>query len=184
MSYCPKCMSTYRDGFSVCADCGAALADGQPEEIEPSLETFHETDGDRAPPVLLCSVADGPEADMVISLLTENHIPALGTQRGSGQYLRLYMGMSFQSVDIYVPAEALPRAVEMVYPLLSKEDETSLESETPPSPTDEENAFDESVGQEERRRRVKAWLVILFVLLVAPGLLWTLIALLSRLLER
>jgi hypothetical protein len=32
--WCPQCRSEYREGFAVCADCGAALVDSQPPHAE------------------------------------------------------------------------------------------------------------------------------------------------------
>lgn len=32
MPWCPKCKSEYREGFTVCADCGSRLVDEEPEE--------------------------------------------------------------------------------------------------------------------------------------------------------
>jgi hypothetical protein len=32
--YCPNCKSEYREGFSTCADCGAALVSELPPEVE------------------------------------------------------------------------------------------------------------------------------------------------------
>ena len=32
MPWCPKCKSEYREGFTVCADCGTKLVDEEPME--------------------------------------------------------------------------------------------------------------------------------------------------------
>ena len=175
MPYCPECKIEYRAGFTVCADCGATLVDDLPETAPLEIPHAFDDDGeeeDMAPPALLCSVPDGPEADVIISLLSENGIPAWSQQQGGGQYLRIYMGMSFQSADIYVPATALSYAVELVSPLLSKED-------APPPADREEGDFGQELRQEEHRRRWKVWLLIL---LFIPGLLWVLIVFLLQLL--
>jgi len=174
MPYCIHCMTEYRPGFTVCIDCGATLTDEFPV-TERDEDARQELDA----PTLLCSLADGPESDMVISLLTENDIPALRLQQGSGQFLRIYMGMSFQTADIYVPSQALPQAIEMVYPLLPKGDCPSIELETLPPLNEEDDAFGEEVYHGERRRRMKVGLIIL---LFIPGLIWLLIFFLQRLL--
>ena len=32
MPWCPKCKSEYREGFTICSDCGSRLVDEEPEE--------------------------------------------------------------------------------------------------------------------------------------------------------
>ena len=52
MPWCPKCKSEYRDGFTVCADCGAQLVAEMPE-TEAAEETKEQLSEARR------SVADG-----------------------------------------------------------------------------------------------------------------------------
>ena len=40
MPWCPKCKSEYREGFTVCADCGSTLVDeAQFNELKKAQET-------------------------------------------------------------------------------------------------------------------------------------------------
>lgn len=38
--YCPECRSEYREGFTTCADCGAALVDELPPEPQPEYQDY------------------------------------------------------------------------------------------------------------------------------------------------
>lgn len=40
MAWCPKCKSEYREGYTVCADCGCELVEELPREESPTAEDF------------------------------------------------------------------------------------------------------------------------------------------------
>ena len=46
--FCPKCRAEYREGFTVCADCGVPLVETLPASPEFDPVFFFETEGDCA----------------------------------------------------------------------------------------------------------------------------------------
>lgn len=64
--------------------------------------------------VLLKNVAAGYELDIITSMLAELQIPIQKKSRGSGGYTSIYMGMSLTGYDIYVPADRLTEAKEVL----------------------------------------------------------------------
>ena len=179
MPYCPECKAGYRDGYTVCSDCGIPLVEHTPEPKEPDMHGDQSAyEEKRTEPTFLLATSDGMETEMLMALLRNNGIPAMARPRGSGEFLRVYMGMSFQPVDIYVPAAAVEDASALVRDTMVKYGEAGcLEDENAPDTDDD---FSREIWQEaKRRRRLKVWLIIL---LFVPGLLWALIALLIELL--
>ena len=58
---------------------------------------------------------DSFEADQVISTLAYYDIPSVKRVKGSGQYIGILMGhMTTHEIDVYVPDEAVDRAVEIL----------------------------------------------------------------------
>ena len=58
---------------------------------------------------------DSFDADQVISTLAYYDIPSVKRVEGSGQYIGILMGhMTTHEIDVYVPDEAVDRAVEIL----------------------------------------------------------------------
>ena len=58
---------------------------------------------------------DSFDADQVIATLEYYDIPSVKRVRGSGQYIGILMGhMTTHQIDIYVPADAANRAVDIL----------------------------------------------------------------------
>ena len=155
MPYCPKCGSEYREGFITCSDCNSELVDKleHPEgEAEPQYEkeTF------------LLSVGGSMEADMIEALLNSNHIPVLKKFRDAGDYLKIYMGGTIYGVDIYVPAQLLGKAQEIVANNREALTEEELQDEEQPHD-------DEAHSNINRKRRIRTWIILLFFI---PGIVW------------
>lgn len=64
--------------------------------------------------VFLKNVAEGYELDLITLMLVQINIPVQKKSKGSGAYTSIYMGMSLTGYDIYVPADRLLEAQEML----------------------------------------------------------------------
>ncbi|MDD7409259.1 MAG: DUF2007 domain-containing protein [Anaerovoracaceae bacterium] len=80
--------------------------------------------------VFLTSAKDSFEADIFISKLAGEGIPAEKRYQGNSNMLEIYMGMSTISpVDIYVPADALEEAKEIIKPVPIEDDFVEAEED-------------------------------------------------------
>lgn len=87
MPWCPKCKSEYREGFTVCADCGVELVENLPEEkeapagfvcrnVEIGVDPFAGGQfTEEEQPVFLVGIEDAAETARLCELLDSCHIP-------------------------------------------------------------------------------------------------------------
>ncbi len=112
---------------------------------------------------LLISVRSDMEAAILESQLNEYEIPVLKKHKHAGEYLSVYMGATNMGIDLYVPAAALDEAKDII----------GLGSKAQPPIENDLHAGEETETAMhvayERKRRVKVWLILLFVL---PGIGW------------
>ena len=105
--YCPDCKSEYREGFKVCADCGAELVTELIPE-EKSAEQLIPVDWQ-----LLTTAANDMDAAFIESFLAGEDITIYKKPIGAGAYLQVALGQNLSGgVDILVPNEDLERARE------------------------------------------------------------------------
>lgn len=107
MPWCPECKTEYREGFSVCADCGCALTWHRPREDTP------EGPGENGAWEHLVFLYNEMEADIVTGLLETEGIPVIKTYKGMGVLHKVYTGKA-TVVDLFVPAERLAQAKELL----------------------------------------------------------------------
>ena len=103
--------------------------------------------------VLLCSITDDVNADILVAALKEEDIQPLVIKRGAGGYLTILMGMNAFGVDIYVPTDVIERA-QLIFGNIM------LSDSDPSDEIDEE--FELEIKRATRNKRIKGWLIFLF----------------------
>lgn len=61
--------------------------------------------------VKLCNAGDQMQAELLIGVLRENHIPSYSKKLGSGEYMAVSMGFSIYGIDLYVPEKDKEKAL-------------------------------------------------------------------------
>ncbi len=105
MPWCPKCRR-FQEEDDLCAYCWV--------ETVPELGPEAETPESKTQEVLLVTVSDEYEADLIQALLESHDILTLRKYRESGQYLKVYMGVTRLGIDIYVLENQLQEAMELI----------------------------------------------------------------------
>lgn len=154
--FCPKCKAEYREGFTVCAECGVPLVEKLPEQPEFDPVFLIETEEDNA--------AELPE----LLRLAGVHCYIYG---GDGVFVRMVPEYPIASA-LYVDSRDLPLARKCLG-LLSG----------PPIPVDEDDlieAFKESMAAEEPEPEIDpereatgdgAWKVFLILAMIVIAFL-------------
>ena len=109
MPFCPVCKTEYRQGFTVCSDCGHALVDSLPAGPEQEKETDIYIDDE---PAFLVSGNSEIECAIIEGCLRSANIPYLKKDQETGGYMRVYMGYSVFGSKYYVPSRLLTKAKE------------------------------------------------------------------------
>lgn len=107
MPWCPNCKTEYREGFTHCADCGAALVQTLPDEA-PEPETLDRP----AEAVMLMHCPSTLEADATVALLQSFSIPCF-VQPDMGAE-KAYTGFCLTGGSIFVEKTRLEEAREIV----------------------------------------------------------------------
>lgn len=120
--------------------------------------------------VLLKTIYDLNTAYAVEALLKDNGIPVMLKHEGSGEYLKLSIGITNFGVDIFVPASLFEEASELIKEFTGGDSDNA------------ENALNEEEKELEnkysRKRRIRAWIILMFF---APGLAVALLILIFKL---
>jgi len=109
MSWCPKCRVEYREGFTICGDCGANLVDQLPPLAVPkNPEIRFDTES------FLMTAYDEAQASVIESLLRSYDIPTARNYREAGGVVRVFTGKAIWGIDICVPSRKLKAAQKIV----------------------------------------------------------------------
>lgn len=109
MPWCPRCRTEYREGFTVCADCGEPLVPELP--AEKKQDSQKPEDGK---PVYLTTISDEQELEHFTQLLHASRIPFYTQDVETGEYMRIYMGFSLYGQQIYVRAQDAPLCMQLL----------------------------------------------------------------------
>lgn len=206
MLLCPNCNKQYDDGFTVCALCGQKLIDYKPlvteEELEAAADTMlgeednlpgafvaEKVDLDENEPQLLVTVDDRVEAERIMTLLEDLHIPCL--KKSAGQVMEIMTGESNLGYDIYVPGSMMNEAMEAIAvpeageePAEGWDEEPAAEEspeepappefEEPVDPVEDEKALDRSA------KRIGTVLAVGAMVLALAGIAVVLISFFSK----
>ncbi|MEL7657156.1 MAG: DUF2007 domain-containing protein [Bacillota bacterium] len=100
--------------------------------------------------VYLCTAKDSFEADILESKLRSEGIPSIKKFKGASNFLEIFMGSnSAFPIDIYVPAETLEDAKNIIIAVPIENDEIPDEPIDLDDLTEEE--LDELIGTEEEK---------------------------------
>jgi hypothetical protein len=103
MPWCPKCKIEYREEFTNCGECGCELVKDLASADGPVM-------GENDMAVYFMSVASDSEAKVIESKLTAFGVPSFKESKGiDGVY-----GLNLSGVDIYVPANLLDNAKDII----------------------------------------------------------------------
>ena len=72
-------------------------------------------------PLLLCTLPDDIQANMLIATLKERGIPVMKKTQGATQVLNIVMGFTYQDIEIYVPSNLLNDAEEVLTVIFGSE---------------------------------------------------------------
>ena len=119
MPICPKCKAEYRDGFTVCADCGIPLEEQAAiiNETAQSTKDNREDTENGWQPVderLLANFNDMVELSYVTSMLEDARIPYRIIAKDVSDYLQIMHGSSYLGSCLYVSANDYDAAREIL----------------------------------------------------------------------
>lgn len=163
MPWCPKCKTEFENVDNVCNNCGSELVKELSEEAPLQYDKQ----------VLLTTVDNSIQADLIESLLKAYNIPVYKRYKESGAFMEVYMGMSRSGVDIFVPSKLKQKALEII----SSQSENLTEDTYIQEDEDNMEQLEEDF---QKKRQSRTWLLLLiFLVPLGIGIIATLIYLLQ-----
>lgn len=160
MPWCPCCHDEFREGFTKCNDCGAELVDNLPQQ---DVQPVKSDDEATIVPVLLIST-DSMQAQIAESILRDAGIPCYSKNRGTGGYLKLYMGFSIYGTDVFVNQCDYDRAYELIQYQLPQTDDH--EDDIPQINEEDDNSLDDDYAQRSYATRKRVMRIVIGLMLI------------------
>lgn len=113
MPWCPKCKVEYREGFSICSDCGTYLVDKLPPEENEINNDYIDYD-ENIKFTFLISVENRIKSSIIQNFLADANILSFIKDKEAGTYLNVYIGESIYGVDIFVDENNYEKAKELI----------------------------------------------------------------------
>ena len=123
MMICPKCKTEYRDGSSICSECGEKLIDCLERSETEKVIT------DNGPEVFLINAEDDAQANIIESLLRAHDIPVMRKYKGSDGYMSIFSGRTLFGISLYVPQNVFDTALEIIKETHSVSEEDDIEED-------------------------------------------------------
>lgn len=127
MPWCPKCEEEYIEGVKNCSVCNENLIIKPQLSIEDKVQKqapqFFNSD------VFLFDTDNQVDFSLTTNALMREGIPFKVLEKGSGQYVRIYLGFNVTGKEVYVAKHDYEHASEICTTILSAKQELSEETD-------------------------------------------------------
>ncbi len=122
MPNCPKCESEYREGYERCSECNLELV----PELQKIQGKEYNKENSVSKWVFLINVLKDYELVNIQSILEANGIISMSQTKGSGEYIRIRMGLTYHGFNLFVPEDSLEEAREIINSFYESNNKESL----------------------------------------------------------
>lgn len=123
MSWCPRCRTEYREGFTQCIDCHIALVQDAPEGEPPETESIQLMD-----PISVYET-DAQQADLICHMLRNADIAAIPRDSSFGGIAKVYTGSSLYNTKVMVDRAQEQQALDFLHIWATQDDNAPVSAE-------------------------------------------------------
>lgn len=161
---CPKCNLDIDENIMQCPMCQTELLEQLQEQDESEFK-----DGEPVETAVLMTAKDELQANIVESLLAAYGIPLRRLYKGNDSFGRVFMGLTVNGIELYVPKHKLEEAAGIVENEMPKEEDMPEELDVlqPQEDLEDEAELQQLERKYEEKRRARAWMAMIFFI---PGI--------------